>query len=363
MGKRHVVLTLILVNLYAYVMADGKMYWRETVPPEIPYQRALILYRDGMETLVLQSKYEIPEKPESASLGWVVPVPAVPEVASMEAHKARQMFMSLAIRSRPNVIDRTNIFFALFLAITATSFLILLIWVFSYFISSSTISRFRQKLIIFAFSSLLLCMIVGIFAPSLSKSLGVDVISEHRVGVYDVRVVKSDNTEELIAWLNINEFKFGEEDQTAFDNYISRGWCFVVANINPTSEQSERQVESEGLAAPLILRFDSDKPVYPVLLTGTGGYDTEILIYLVAETKMTCDDRLTLRFAGEISDDYFAPYLLGAVEPAGFLTAENLLCSYLCKFRDTLTAEQMKEDITFAPASDTTPYRERIVTW
>lgn len=365
MGKRHVVLTLILVNLCAHVMADGKMYWRETVPPTIPYQRALILYRDGTETLVLQSKYEIPENPETASLGWVVPVPAVPEVASMDAVNARYLFMSLGLRSRPQVINViSTIFVSLVSGLAATSIAILLLCLFSYFTPLPTFKRNKDKLASYAVATLIVCILLGFFMiPSLGKSIGVDVISEHRVGVYDVRVVKSDNAEELIAWLNTNEFKFGEEDQTAFDNYISRGWCFVVANINPTSEQSERQVESEGMAAPLILRFACDKPVYPVLLTGTGGYDTEILIYLAAETKMTCNDRLTLRFSGEISDDYFAPYLLGAVEPAGFFTAENLLCSYLCKFRDTLTAEQMKEDITFAPAGDSAPYRERIITW
>jgi hypothetical protein len=189
------------------------------------------------------------------------------------------------------------------------------------------------------------------------------VIAEYQVGVYDVRVVKSDDAEALIAWLNANEFKFNDEDKSAFDSYISRGWCFVVARIDPSAEHEEYELVSEGLAAPLILRFPHDTPVYPLALTSTGGHDTEILIYLAAETKMVCDERLTLRFAGEIYTPSFLSYLIDDVEPTGFFTAEQLSYPYLCKFRNTLTAEQMKEDIVFIPARDDTPYRERVVRW
>ena len=59
----------------------------------------------------------------------------------------------------------------------------------------------------------------------------------------------------LIGWLNKNDFKFGDRDRAAFDSYISKGWCFVVAIINPSTGEEERRIVSEGLAAPLILRF------------------------------------------------------------------------------------------------------------
>jgi hypothetical protein len=43
------------------------------------------------------------------------------------------------------------------------------------------------------------------------------VIAEQPVGIYDVSVVRSDNTEGLTGWLNKNDLKFGDRDRAAFD--------------------------------------------------------------------------------------------------------------------------------------------------
>jgi hypothetical protein len=37
--------------------------------------------------------------------------------------------------------------------------------------------------------------------------------------------------------------------------------------------------------------------------------------------------------------------------------------SYLCKFKGTLTPDQMREDLVFERVPDSTPYRARIVDW
>ena len=343
------------------------MFWREEIPPKIPYQRALILFDKGTETLILQSRYEIPTGDGNSTLGWVVPVPAVPEVASMPADMAQNLFMYLSEYSRPRVTRiAPTVFAVLFVVVAGLSLLTLSVCLLSFVLPLP--QRFKEnrgRLARYSMWGLLICfplIIIGSFAAA-RGSLGVDVIAEQRVGIYDVSVVRSDNTEGLIGWLNKNDFKFGDRDRAAFDSYISKGWCFVVAIINPSTGEEERRIVSEGLAAPLILRFPHTNPTYPVALTGTGGFETEILIYLASSTKMTANDRLTLRFAGEMRKGLSRVLLSADIDPEGFFDPKKMNFPYLCKFKDRLTPDRMREDIIFSEAEDDKPYREHIVKW
>src|SRR5882724_2543595 len=365
--RRIAVTTLILAPTAAQSMADGLMFWREEIPPKIPYQRALILFDKGTETLILQSRYEIPKGDGNSTLGWVVPVPAVPEVATMPADMAWGLFMGLSEYSRPRItIIGPTVGAVLFGAVAGLSLLTLLVCLLSFVLPLP--QRFKEnrgRLARYSMWGLLICfplIIIGSFAAA-RGSLGVDVIAEQRVGIYDVSVVRSDNPEGLIGWLNKNDFKFGDRDRAAFDSYISKGSCFVVAIINPSTGEEERRIVLEGLAAPLILRFPHTNPTYPVALTGTGGFETEIVIYLASATKMTANDRLTLRFAGEMHKGLSRALLSADIDPEGFFDPKKMNFPYLCKFKDRLTPDRMREDIIFSEAEDDKPYREHIVKW
>jgi len=369
--KRIFIMGLIVAAAAVQSIADGKMFWREKIPPRIPYQRALVLFRDGTETLVLQSRYEIPETSEKTTLGWVVPVPAVPEVASIPADEATRLFRDLSMNSRPRITSVSNIatdlFLLLLIIVACLSVLTLLLCLLSFVVPfSRRFIQHRGELAGCSLLSLFCCFFMTLFfagsATLGGKSSGVDVIAEHRVGIYDVRVVRADSADELISWLKTNEFKFGQRDIAAFNSYISKGWCFVVATINPTRDQQQWEIASEGLAAPLILRFPHANPVYPLALTGTGGFETEILIYLVSDTKMTCDDRMTLRFAGHLYGIYLNS-LSSETEPKGFFDLKDDELLYLCKFKDRLNPADMSRDIIFTPAKDKDSYREHIVKW
>ncbi len=363
-----VAIAFFLIMPVAQLLADGKMFWREEIPPMIPYQRALILFADGTETLILQSRYEIPEANGASNLGWVVPVPAVPEVASMPADMAQYLFQSLGMYSRPNVTRiGPYVVGLLILVIGGLSLLTLLLCLVSFV--TPLPPRFQSNRRWLASLSVVVLgyfMVAGIFYSAGSAGLGVvrgvDVISEQRVGIYDVSIVRSDDAGDLIDWLNTHGFKFQDKDTAAFDSYVSQGWCFVVAIINPRSDEAEHRIAVEGLAAPLILRFPTPSPVYPVALTGTGGFETEILIYLASSGKMTCGDRLPLRFAGPM--DARSLHMLSVyTDPEGFFDFESMNFPHVTKFNGQLTPEEMKEDIVFTRAEDDEPFRERIIKW
>lgn len=358
--KKNIFTLFFMVCIISQSMADGKMYWSEKVPPKIPYQRALITFENETQTLVLQSRYEIPQKETPLPLGWVVPVPAVPELASMNADSAKYMFRHLSANSSPTVIEIPVVLFVIFFGSSILTFLLCAL---SFIVPFPAWFKSRRDIIAkVTYNCILLCFLIGLLFGSLLSaggSFGVDIISEQRVGIYDVHIVKSDNSNDLISWLNSQKFNFNEKDKGSFDKYISQGWCFVVAKINPEEGRKEQEIVSQGLAAPLILRFPCKRPVYPVALTGTGGHDTEILIYLASETKMICDDkRMTLRFAGAFNKsvlDY------SKTEPINLIKTGNL--NYLCKFKDKLTPAQMSSDITFSPAKDKETYREYVFRW
>ena len=44
-----VLVLLIVAGMSSSLLADGKFYWQEEIPPDIPYQRALLMYDAGHE--------------------------------------------------------------------------------------------------------------------------------------------------------------------------------------------------------------------------------------------------------------------------------------------------------------------------
>jgi hypothetical protein len=240
-------------------------------------------------------------------------------------------------------------------------------WLSFYIPTMRFVQRHRKGLIIGAFLALVpaACVYVGYYIAPRSywnpAPMDVDVIKAEQVGVYDVQVVKAGQAEDLIEWLNRNRFRFDEEDTQVFDAYLSRGWCFVVARIDPSSGTGD-QVVSEGLAAPLILRFQAEAPVYPLALTSTSDQETEVLLYVLSKSKWQNDGRLDLRYAGRARLRQ-RDSLASGVEPEGFFSHADLALPYLCKFKGTLAPEQMREDLLFTLSGDNSRYPKRAVRW
>ncbi|MGD8625345.1 MAG: DUF2330 domain-containing protein [Anaerolineae bacterium] len=373
MKKTGLLIFLILVLTTGVpVLADGMFYWSEEIPPEIPYQRAILLFDGERETLILQSKYQVMNATIDDSFGWVVPVPSVPELASIDPQLADSLFSELSDRARlqPRVIRISHILFLsiAFILPIGSILLLLACWLSFYVPALHLVQRHRRWLIISAFLALVpaACAYLAVFLnPRVAWNPlppSVDTIKAEQVGIYDVQVIKAQQDNDLIEWLNQNHFQFDQEDTQLFSNYIRQGWCFVVARIDPSSGIDKQNVASEGLAAPLLLRFQAEVPVYPLRLTSTSGQETQVLLYMLSESKWQNDGRLALHYAGRTRLPR-RQNLRSQVDPEGYFTRMDLALPYLCKFKGTLMPEQMRDDLVFTLAEDDEPYPKRVFTW
>jgi hypothetical protein len=370
---------LFLLTLAAATaaQADGKFFWREQVPLGVPYQRALVLFDRGRETLLVQSRYAAsgPAAPAAEeTAGWVVPVPAVPEIASLPAADAGILFHVLGSWSAPDAtlvrLIVGNVLFVLTLVLLAAAILGAVLGALLR-LSRAVAPRIRPVVwkvsavagIGFVVGVIVLLVLSGGFVKSASS--GVEIIDARRVGIYDVKVIRAGDggptgAEGLVGWLNEHGFRFGAADSAVLADYAKRRWCFVVARIDPRAERKAAGATADRLAAPLILRFPVASPVYPLALTATARTPTRIVLYVAAHSKADVGGALRLKFAGRGSD---LRLYLEHVEPAGFFPATEVLPPFLTKFDGTLSPEQMAADLAIALTGDSTPYREDLVIW
>ncbi|MHC4473770.1 MAG: DUF2330 domain-containing protein [Planctomycetota bacterium] len=360
--RRPLLLLAALLALPAAARADGKFFAGDRVPPDLPYQRALLRFDGAEETLLLQSKYE--GQGPVVDFGWVVPVPAVPEVGSVAPHVATDLFRALASNCEPRVL---RVGPAVFLTLLVSG----LVATVAVLFAAATgvvpwLDERRRPLSALALALLVLGVGTGltILPGGESMSAGVEVLASGTAGVYDYSVVRAEDEGGLVAWLSERGFSASRADRVAIADYLARGWCFVAAKISPGRTEAEA-VSFRGLVAPLILRFPTERAVYPLALTAVAGTETEVLLYVLAGRRMDAGKRLEAMYAGRLSR--WTRNLLGTlrtkVEPEGFLGAHPFPEDWLMKLRARLTPEEMREDLVLTPSAESGTLEQTRYRW
>jgi hypothetical protein len=367
--RKRLLLLMIVAGSAGTAQGDGKFFVREKIPAAIPYQRAILLFHESQETLILQSKYDLPQSQPVDSLAWIVPTPAIPEIAGGNTDAAMDCFRMASWHTQPHVRRISNELSPAFFMLCLGGFAFMLICLLQYPRArrkeSSKIvwgRRARNAAIVTVVAFLLAI----VFMPPLARGIdGVDVVKAQKAGVYDVKVIFSQNAEAVMEWLKENRFGFSDEDRQVFQDYVARGWCFVAAKVDPARGTEEKRIVSEGMAAPLLLKFASERPVYPLALTATAGMETEVLIYTLSDAKLTCAERLALQRARQMEIQPILRSLVAQAEVEEWSLLRDLpeTPMMLCKFKGRLTPAQMKQDLEFAPAPDNEPYQERRIVW
>jgi hypothetical protein len=229
---------------------------------QIPDQRALIRYDQGMETLVIDTSF----KGNGTNFAWIVPVPSAPKVEIATTG----LFPTLQTIFQPEIIHNVPPFY--WLAIVIGAFL------FTIFRKLRRGEPLLGVLLGWLFALLFFSMLLpaGLTAGVRASAAGqVNVIEKKRVGVYDTAVLSSRDGGALLDWLSKNGFVTPTNFIPAIHAYAKEGWFFVASKI-----KLDASLTDPAKPSPLALTFKTERPVYPLRLTGIGNETCRIDLYV-----------------------------------------------------------------------------------
>lgn len=108
---------------------------------------------------------------------------------------------------------------------------------------------------------------------------GVTVVAEKEVGPFQTVVLDSTNTDDLIAWLDDNDYDQPPETRPLIDHYVRQGMMFVALRL--------LKDEPTGAIQPITLTFEEPNPCVPLVLTQVAASpDMPVQLYLASEHRV-----------------------------------------------------------------------------
>lgn len=270
---------------------DGKFYPSHSIAehPTTPYQRALLLHRDGEQTLVVESSM----MGEPGEYGWLLPVPAVP---SDFGTVAPLVFENLSVATTPHrwkTKSGSGVGFFFLLA----CFVVVVAMLYPGLRQGNGFSILGSLLF-----GLILLVAFGFLGGSLSRgtiqsmSAGITVHVRMQVDLHDVAVLEAQTPAALDAWLGANGFQGIPAEQTeVVESYIASDWVFVATRFTAP----DMEVATPN---PLRITFPTERPVYPMRLTRAAVTEegVHLTLFVVAEEPFVHPELVT-EFADRFS--------------------------------------------------------------
>ncbi len=307
-GSLLAVVCVSVVMCAGAAFGDGGMFFRRATPKYAdvyqPTQKVYIRWDGSQERLLIQTKYEGPAE----EMVWIVPVPAEPTVARADG----AIFNDLSRLTYDPAVDYTDF--------------------------------------------LVLDMSVGTVSAGGAGGSSTSPVAWHeRIGDYDVALLRPVGGEDVIQWLNANDFAVPEAINPVLEDYVRDGWWMVAARIHPDALSA---ITSEKLAKgtlhPLEMTFQSESCVFPMRLTRMAAGPVEELIYIEGPahyepTTFTDGSWVIDLFGGPIRE---VPqnYPMSDLEHAARILAGETkveTSSRLTKLRRLFLPEEMTEDLVF----------------
>jgi hypothetical protein len=312
---------LAFLFLTASCRADGMIMRATAVPAEvrIPDQRALIHFTNGLERLVIETRFT----GAGTNFAWVVPLPSPPVIEEASTG----LFPTLQCIFQPRLRHEVTRYFQLFLGLLAGGYLLRFVrggspmnrWdvlaclgvglsvfgessllrgfgsitVFVFLLNAVSCVRYRDPnrihwvtflVLIFFFFGLL-------FFPSLSETAGskgisasltptVSILERKMVGVFETTTISSRDPVALQGWLKTNGFAAPASRDQAIASYVKDGWVFVAAKI-----RRDDPALQTATPHPLSFTFKTGKAVYPMRLTGIDNGPVQVDLYVFGSDR------------------------------------------------------------------------------
>jgi hypothetical protein len=345
------VILAVVACLFSAPMAfaDGCYVWKETFLGQAKSggQQALLLYFSGRETLVLQTGYE----GELANFSWLIPTPS--PVSADDVHEAD-----------------ANAYYWLD-DITAPSFYLL----------SEPHSRYSYRSEGGGCSCSRGDSGGGAKAGTGSDDQDhVEVLETILTESYEVIVLATTEAQDLVDWLNQNDYTYPTGAEAVFGDYIRRGWYFLAVRIRP----SNPGLVTKQALAPIQISLETDEPVLPMKISSlSSDPETEILIHFISDgryktSNTACEEvpyyyiddpenykhEYQNRLKEDVADRGGRVYF---VEYAGWLDSDDcltindslsggpLICSndmFVTRFRSFFSPDLFSDDIYFEQDAD-----------
>lgn len=174
----------------------------------------------------------------------------------------------------------------------------------------------------------------------------VDVIDRKTIGGLDVtRIAGASDPRALARWLDRHGYTLPDGAAPILADYAADGWSFVAVRLADGGS---------GRLKPLSVAFDSDEPIYPMLLDRLARSAVQVDLWLVTSGRVQVDG-LDDRYAGPLSE----------LRPAVPDRLASLLDGpYLTRVGASVDPRTIRADFVATPAAADSPFRatvERVV--
>lgn len=317
---------LLIFVVQATAKGDGMVVPSRAVPVRvtIPDQRALICYSNGVERLVIETRFS----GAGSNFAWVVPFPAKPQIEPATSG----LFPTLQHICRPQIIhESTRIYIWVLLGVWLGYFLFYVrrtgqvtgcdlmicalvggaiatvgtVWIVGgvavllLLLIAINFKRTRQGwLLPLSFVLLLAFVASSLLLPALGRGRtasqgqstseranSVSVLDRRLVGIFETATITSRDPKALQQWLRANGYALSTNADAAIQHYVAEGWVFVAAKVRRDETNFNTSTPN-----PLSFTFNTKKPVYPMRLTSIENRSLTVDLYVFGDARAAANN-------------------------------------------------------------------------